>query len=461
MGESFFEKWINARIHHILQTSYYMKQDILHRHASDENSKDKVIPMEEKIPYHEDYSFGWKKIIEDAVIEYWVADGFIFTGPDGCGKHTAAELAFCALEKFHKDFFEFVFLPAKAFIFTPSEQKAYEEERTRLMEEGRTDAFTEDIVHYFFEHLFCQLPKRQGISLVIDNSEQLDIQAVYDRLGKYMCISQYEWREVDEAADEFDEETEEFEETMNELAEDVDTMPLVQNLFVIIIDKEDYNIPSLLYKKLLRIRMSYPTLEQRISLLKTMGLYNEIVDILAPRTENYNYTQLRHMAKNVQIFSIFDDDLNGVFYDEIVRSQLFFKPNEQIDFLRHQETSVPQIAAAAKESEQAAKESDQLTEEKIRLYQKIEQLIELLPEILEKIGTSVSIAAPQTVAVADQPQKEETLSLEQIQKKQEELMSQQPSEESIAQETANMEFRDLLGSTLGAERMSRIEANRN
>lgn len=435
MGESLLEKWMNARIHHILQTSYFMKEDILYRHGGNEKAaaEDELLSIEKKnkMEYHEDYSFGWKKIIEDAVIQYWVSDGFIFTGPDGCGKHTAAELAYCALEEVNQDFFAFVFLSAKSLIFPPLEQKAYEEERVRLMEQGRADAFTEDIVHYFFEHLFGQFSKTQGICLVIDNSEQLDMKAVYDRLGQYMCISQCEWRRIEQEGESGD-------------------MPLLQNLFIIIIDKEDDNIPSLLYKKLLRIRMSYPTLSQRRTLLKTMGLYKEITEPLAQKTENYNYTKLRHLAKNVQIFSVFDDNLDGIFYDEIVRSQISFRqerdPKDK-DF-------VPQMVTAAREN-------DQLAEEKIRLYQKLEQLIENLPEILEKIGTSSALAAPQTVVVSSQKQEEEPLSISQIQKHQESLMQQQPSKEDITSESANMEMNDLLGSVLGQERMKRIGFNRN
>lgn len=432
MGESLLEKWMDARIFHILQTSYYMKEDILYRHRQDELSEEDFRPIQDKMPYQEDYSFGWKKIIDDAVIKYWVADGFIFTGPDGCGKHTAAELAYCALEKVNQDFFAFVFLPAKALMFTPLEQKAYEEERIRLMEQGRTDAFTEDIVHYFFECLFRQFPKDQGICLVIDNSEQLEMKAVYDRLGQYMCISQCECRRIEQAGESGE-------------------MPLLQNLFIIIIDKEDDNIPSLLYKKLLRMRMSYPTLSQRLTLLKTMGLYDEIANPIAQKTENYNYTQLRNLAKNTQIFSVFDENLDGVFYDEIVRSQISFKWNA---LSQNKETPVPQLVTATQEN-------GQLAEEKIRLYQKIEQLIENLPEILEKIGTSAILAAPQTVVVPSKNQEEEPLSISQIQKHQESLMQQQPSEEDITSESANMEMNDLLGSVLGQERMKRIGFNGN
>ena len=106
-------------------------------------------------------------------------------------------------------------------------------------------------------------------------------------------------------------------------------------------------------------------------------------------------------------------------------------------------------------------ENQQLTEERIRLYQKIEQFIENLPEILSQMGTAITLAAPQKTAAATQSKEEESLSISQIQKHQESLIQQQPSKEAIANESANMELGDLLGTVLGEDRMKRIELTRN
>lgn len=442
MGESLLTTWMNARIRHILQISNYMKEDILHRHREAEPSNNILSPSTFITPFQEDYSFGWKDIIENAMDpEPWVADGYLFTGPDGCGKHTAAEMTYYNLEKVTNGAFDLVFLPAKSLLFTPSEQKAFEEERSRAMERGLTDAFTEDITHYFFECLFRQFSINRGICLLLDNSEQLEMKDVYDRLGKYMCISQCEYQKW---------------------SEDHSYTLALQNLFFIIIDKEGNDIPSFLQRKLLAIRMSYPNFSQRLTLLKNMGFEDEIAEPLAQKTENYTYACLRNLAKNAQIKLLSTEPPPGIdFYDDLVFSQrpltTVADKSQQESFTLQPPVIYQENSRTTENSSRTPEENSRLTEEKIRLYQKIEQLIEHLPEILEKLGSSLSLAVPQTSTVSSKTVEEEPISLQQIKMTQEELESHRPTTESVADEAANTKMKDFLNTVLGENRMQRVK----
>ena len=417
MGESLLEKHMNFRIRSILQNSSCMKEDILERHGAEDDDLIKSHPL----PYKEDYSFGWKDIIEQAV-EKNINDGLIFSGPDGCGKHTAAELAYYTLWKTEEENgreFEFVYLPAKVFAFSPEELNADAEERLSMIEKGTVDDYTDDIVHRFFECLFRQMPEADGVCLVIDNTDREDLKNVYDRLGQYVCISQYQGESA-----------------------------VIPPVFVIIIDKNDHCIPSLLRRKLLMIRMSYPTMQQRLELLKNMSVDEEIAVQLAQATENYNYAQMRDLAKNTEIYMFTSEAPSEAFYEDIVLSQM---PCDT-DAVDRDDSMVSPAALAARENER-------LTEERIQLYQRIGQLIEGLPELLEHIGT-VPLAVTQTTAATAQLQRDEELSLSQINKKEQELQQHQPSEKEISDESANMEMGRLFGAVMGDERMRRIGLNR-
>lgn len=441
MGESLIEKLMRFRIQNILNTSDYMKEDIWERHHMTEKQDEDDLSLSDESPYkyREDYSFGWKDIIQWA-IENKVSSGFIFTGPDGCGKHTAAEVAYYAL--CHNDMPEeydeeeedeeipdpfFLFLSAKDLVFTSFERKADEEERYRSIEQGTLDTYTDDIIHRFFECLFHQAAQEGEICLVIDNTDQLDMKAVYDRLGQYLCISQVQQIQEMPSSD----------------------PSYVPPLFVIIIDKEANDIPSLLHRKLLLIRMSLPNLAQRKALLENMGIYDELIEATALATENYTYAQLRSLAKNTQLYATFEENPDGMFYDEITRSQVPIKLDsiQENDSLMRQPSSIPE-------------ENDKLTEAKVQLYQKLSHLVEQLPELLEKMG-SLSVAIPQAADSANQAKEETPLSLSQLNMDAESIQQQgPPNEAAISDECGNMAFGDIFSSIMGQERVRKIGLNR-
>lgn len=389
-----FENMIRPRINNILAVSDYMQADILQRYGSaDDSDGTDMDPFSGIYSVPEDYSFGWKSVIEQTIMNS-PPEGFIFTGSDGCGKHTAAEIA-CNILLGNGEY-TLVYLSCDDFLFTEAEQQADESDRQKKIEKGDLGSFTDDIIHSFFERIFSELDPDVPICLVIDDTEGYDkIEAVYRRLSKYLCISQ-------------------------------------PSLFVIIIEKNDECIPSLLRKRLRLIRMSAPTQRQRLSLIKNAlngisVIDSETIELLSKTTEDYTYSQLRDLTRNIRYYVLTAETIPADYFTDTVYSQY---PLTQRD--------------------------NGLAEEKIRLYQKLQSFIDMVPELLQRMPAA-SVTAIQT---AETSQKNDDM--RSLQEKEANLNIEQEKEKNrIESECQTMKLSALVELSLGKERMRSINIERS
>ena len=402
MNNSFFNKRIRSWINGIVSTSDYLKADVVSRKE-----------QESRCILNPDYSFGWKDAIE-MMMESGKTDGLLLTGPDGCGKHTAADIAVNILAG---EDYRILYLSGKDFMFTEEEINANEENHQQMIEQEEYDILTDDIVHTFLDKLLDEFfESGANICFVTEGIMQSDFgESVYQRLGKYMCM--------------------------------YNSSPDFPRMVSLLIEPDDACVPSMLRKYLRLIRVSYPNKEQRRRVLINCGVKGDAAQASAEYTEGFTYAQLSDLARNIAVYSELNEDgqLNADFYLDIIDSQ-------SPDTLAH---------TNAKEGSEA------FYSEKIRLYQKLQQLVDIAPQILEKMGQPAYIAAPvmqqaaniqqspqqQTAPQAQQsaPEKQESLADLQQQQAQLKVQSENRSSE-ITEESKTMTIGNLFDDVFGEER---------
>ena len=377
----YFETVIGPRINNILAVSEFMTEEISHRLSQDDE-------YSTAFSVREDYSFGWKEVVENT-IGFGSVKGFIFSGADGCGKHTASDIA-CNMLTEQKGY-SLTYLGSDDLVFTEAETKADDLDRQKKIEKGDTGSFTDDIIHSFFECLFSMFEEDVPVCLVVDDTAgNGSIDAVYRRLGKYLCIGQPE-------------------------------------LFVIIIEKNESLIPSLLRKQLRLIRMSPPDENQRTQLLKnvlgeTTVNSKATLELLSKATEDYTYSQLKDLACNIRFYDITGQNITTEYLNEIALSQY----------------PVPA-------------ENSGLEEERIRLYRKLQELIDMAPELMTRMPASAAVS----VRAAEPEKKQEDM--ESLDEKDAAIDAQKASEKSrIEDESPKMPLKDLMSVSLGEKIMQKI-----
>ena len=329
MSDKALKNAIGLRINNILNISDCRKDDILSRH-SDLKSKEADLFVTE-IAAIEDYSFGWKEVIE-YTIEHSSVNGILLSGPDGCGKHTAAEIA-CAF-LVNKYNYDIVFLSGEDFSFSDTELKADEHQRQQNIDQNNRDTYTDDVIHSFMEAIFNEYGEDFALCLVIDNTDGYEnMETVYKRLEKYLCMYSKE-----------------------------DQPPYI---YAVIIEKEPDRLPSALRKRLRTMFMSPPSQEQRAKMLKKLGIDDTIANIISQSTDGLNYAQLRDIGQNLKVHEMIYD-LTNDFYPQYLESQTPVSYEEAEKFL---------------------------SDEKVRLYKKLGELIDKVPELLEKLPAVSALPA--------------------------------------------------------------------
>ena len=381
MTES-FESVIGPRINNILAVSAFMKERITERYDDPEGKA--ASPYD--VP--DDYSFGWKSIIEFTVSNCSI-NGLLISGADGCGKHTAADIA-CSVLLGEREY-ELAYLNSEDFVFSEAELKADDSDRQRKIEKGDTKTYTDDTIHSFFECLFSMFEEDLPYCLVIDNTDGFEkIKSVYSRLGKYICIGE-------------------------------------PNVFVIVIERNENAVPSVLRNQLRLMRMTAPNRRQRISMIdnalkKTQVIDRETVEIISDATEDLTYSQLKDLVCNLSMYVLGDVNFSIEGINEMVSSQYHL-----------------------------ISDGDGIQDEKIRLYRKIEELIDMAPELIEKMPAA-SFAAVRTAETENKT--EDMASLEE---KDAAIDAEAVREQNkIKYESERMPMQDLLGSYLGEERMAKV-----
>lgn len=406
MNNSFFDKRIRSWINGIVSTSDYLKADVVSRKE-----------QENRCILNPDYSFGWKDAIE-MMMENGKTDGLLLTGPDGCGKHTAIDIAVNILAGVD---YRILYLSGKDFMFTEEEINANEENHRQMIEREEFDMLTDDIVHTFLDRLLDEFfESGVNICFVTEGIMQSELgESVYQRLGKYMCM--------------------------------YNSSPDFPRMVSLLIEPDDACVPSMLRKYLRLVRVSYPSREQRRRVLVNCGVRGEAAQAAAEYTEGFSYAQLSDLARNIAIYTELDEDgqLNADFYLDIINSQS------------------PDTLARLN----AQNGSEVLYAERIKLYQKLEQLIEFAPQILEKMGQPAYIAAPVIQQTANTQQSalqksdsqtqqstpEQQESLADLQQQQARLKAQSENRSSeIAEESKTMTIGNLFDDVFGEERKNAI-----
>lgn len=396
MGTSFFKKKIRSWIEKITLASADVKADIQERHKTEFGTS------------RADYSFGWRDVIETTVSEK-KAKGLLLTGAEGSGKHTAAEIAVNMLSGDEYGY-EVIYLSGNDFSFSTADIEADEQERQGIIEREDWDVFTDDIVHTFLDNLlneFYNDERQDNLCIMLENISQCDMSdLIYDRIGRYV--------------------------RMYDINEDF------PDLFVVVTEPDDRYVKGCLRKYLRLMKMSLPNAAQRRQMLINRKIDFETAEAIANHTEGFNYSQLRDLAENINVWHSVDE-VSSEFYMDFISTQM---------------------------PEQVSDEKELIYSEKIQLYQKLGELIDLAPQIIEKMGSNVVYSGVPAViqqtsgtasAVTVEKQEEKLENAEDF-KKQQKLLEKrsQESQSQIAEESKTMPISDLMKDVFDQEDMNNI-----
>ncbi len=396
MGTSFFKKKIRSWIEKITLASADVKADIQERHKTEFGTS------------RADYSFGWRDVIETTVSEK-KAKGLLLTGAEGSGKHTAAEIAVNMLSGDEYGY-EVIYLSGNDFSFSTADIEADEQERQGIIEREDWDVFTDDIVHTFLDNLlneFYNDERQDNLCIMLENISQCDMSdLIYDRIGRYV--------------------------RMYDINEDF------PDLFVVVTEPDDRYVKGCLRKYLRLMKMSLPNAAQRRQMLINRKIDFETAEAIANHTEGFNYSQLRDLAENINVWHSVDE-VSSEFYMDFISTQM---------------------------PEQVSDEKELIYSEKVQLYQKLGELIDLAPQIIEKMGSNVVYSGVPAViqqtsgtasAVTVEKQEEKLENAEDF-KKQQKLLEKrsQESQSQIAEESKTMPISDLMKDVFDQEDMNNI-----
>ncbi|MBQ2444010.1 MAG: ATP-binding protein [Clostridia bacterium] len=396
MGTSFFKKKIRSWIEKITLASADVKADIQERHKTEFGTS------------RADYSFGWRDVIETTVSEK-KAKGLLLTGAEGSGKHTAAEIAVNMLSGDEYGY-EVIYLSGNDFSFSTADIEADEQERQGIIEREDWDVFTDDIVHTFLDNLlneFYNDERQDNLCIMLENISQCDMSdLIYDRIGRYV--------------------------RMYDINEDF------PDLFVVVIEPDDRYVKGCLRKYLRLMKMSLPNAAQRRQMLINRKIDFETAEAIANHTEGFNYSQLRDLAENINVWHSVDE-VSSEFYMDFISTQM---------------------------PEQVSDEKELIYSEKVQLYQKLGELIDLAPQIIEKMGSNVVYSGVPaviqqtsgTVSAVTVEKQEEKLENAEDFKKQQKLLEKrsQESQSQIAEESKTMPISDLMKDVFDQEDMNNI-----
>ena len=396
MGTSFFKKKIRSWIEKITLASADVKADIQERHKTEFGTS------------RADYSFGWRDVIETTVSEK-KAKGLLLTGAEGSGKHTAAEIAVNMLSGDEYGY-EVIYLSGNDFSFSTADIEADEQERQGIIEREDWDVFTDDIVHTFLDNLlneFYNDERQDNLCIMLENISHSDMSdLIYDRIGRYV--------------------------RMYDINEDF------PDLFVVVTEPDDRYVKGCLRKYLRLMKMSLPNAAQRRQMLINRKIDFETAEAIANHTEGFNYSQLRDLAENINVWHSVDE-VSSEFYMDFISTQM---------------------------PEQVSDEKELIYSEKVQLYQKLGELIDLAPQIIEKMGSNVVYSGVPAViqqtsgtasAVTVEKQEEKLENAEDF-KKQQKLLEKrsQESQSQIAEESKTMPISDLMKDVFDQEDMNNI-----
>ena len=245
--------------------------------------------------------------------------GILLTGPDGCGKHTAASHMLALLEQRG---FGFAMLDAQS-----------------LCEDGMTAAAARlnALADQFYD-------ERKALCILLENTEQLTCrQKLLTLLGQ--LLHEYWLYSGDLPA-----------------------------LYLILIDRKEHTIPSILRRRLHRVHMGLPNTRQRKLLLEDLGAdirkYIPMDDLIA-KTEGATCAQLTDMVSSLRaMVDAWDRAIPAEELDSFIASQL--SPPSSRDTLR------------------------QLTRTAQQLLQQLPALVQQAGSVSAAQKAAAPIAAPQT-----------------------------------------------------------------
>ncbi len=406
---SSFEKKIQSRINMIIGDSDLRVSDIRAR-----MDKENEPSFDDLLSSRSDYSFGWKDAIEE-MIAGGANDGLLLMGPDGCGKHTAADISVYSLSS---EGYRTLYLSSKDFDFTDEEIKADADIRSKMIDSGDEEELTEDIVHTLLDKLLNRFfDDGTNICFVLEGIGQSRFtRQIYYRIGTYMVMYNSD-----------------------------DGFP---DMYTVVIEQNEELVPSILRRYLRLIRMSYPSVERRRKALINFGVPSKDAAAVAVSTEGLTYSQLRDLGANIAVRSR-AQDVSGEFYKELIASQL------PAEICETQERNEP-------------------SDERKFLYGKIGELIDNIPMIVEKLGSRTVVAAPmvQSATVpSDNRQNdikqdpvnknEKYSSLSDFEREQAELAAKsKKSSEDISEDSKTRTLQYLFADVLGEERVNDLFENK-
>ena len=407
---SYFEKKIQSRINMIIGDSDLRVGDIRIR-----MDKENTPSFDNLQDIRGDYSFGWKDAIEE-MIAGGANNGLLLMGPDGCGKHTAADISVYSLST---EGYRTLYLSSKDFEFSDEDINADTEMRNKMIDDGNEDELTEDIVHTLLDKLLNRFfDDGTNICFVLDGiGESRFAGQIYYRIGSYMVMYNSD-----------------------------DSFP---DMYTVVIEQNEELIPSILRRYLRLIRMSYPSVEKRRKLLINFGVPAKDAAAVAESTEGLTYAQLKDLGANIAIRRQ-AEETTGEFYSELISSQL-------PDYLSD------------------AEEQTDLDSERSTLYQKLGTLIDNLPQIFEKLESRTVVAAPivqgNTVTYQKQhdnnkqdPVKmdEKYTSLKDFEREQAALAAKsKKNSDDISEDSKSRTLAYLFSDVLGEKRVNDIFENNN
>lgn len=266
MEQEILQQWLEDT----LQSSANMEYDIFQQELDD--------------------TFGWGELLEMMWYELKkpCAGGVLLTGPDGCGKHTAA--AHMVQLAVKKNSFGTVFLDGLDFC-------------------GEGFAWLRDRLNGLLDQFY---DRNQGLCLVLENLETLPWRReLMTFLGR--TLGDYRRGSGNPEASAF------------------------PSLFLVLLDRQEEDIPAVLRGKMRLCRMSLPNRTRRERFLKKFGAsFQSFVsmDQLAQATEGATYAQLMAIVENVaNLVSCREEQLPEEELQRFLEEQMPLREKDQLAVL--------------------------------------------------------------------------------------------------------------------------------
>ncbi len=383
MADSIFMKKIRNKVGSIMGYSQLIKENLSVDNITDDVSL-------------------FFKIVENAVdFEGFEFSGLYLIGPEGSGRHTAANKFIGSVLKRHAQLYEVIFLNGRDLDFSDDDVRQFEEEKQDALKKD-PEYNNDDIVDLYFDELFGPIAgDERKIILVLD---EIGNSRFSDRLLYYLGKAVRFFNSEDEK------------------------MP---GLFLILIDENELRLPSDLRNELTFMRFTLPDQKQREYYLKRAGIKPELSGVIANHTEGFNFNQLKSLSDQLRVYN------NSLFEDESLSSEI--------------------CLALIKNNSPLRSEEEIVIDDKKIFYNKLGTFVDLLPELLEKMGQSrvevKTVSSNKNDQV--QPGSSEDVDFDRQLKNLDKQMNDDAK--SIEEECKNMTIMELAFSALGEERMKNIK----